>query len=423
MIKKSFYTIFFASFMALIFLLPAQCAANNTSQASCDQAKELIDSWRGDHAVLEQAKNIIDEIISKDPNYYPAYAQLYRYHRRDGYVNNKNIRPDSLEKAKEALDKAAAINQNYDELYLFFGEYYYFKGDMENGLKSLRKAEELGTANPFLYIIRANFYRDIGLFDKAHNAVAIVLEKFKDNKKALNDAIAIELDYYKYIKKYDKVKELYEYIIDNDPKNAWTRGNYANFLWERTGEFDLAIEQAKKALEIMDYGVGRSILSYCLYAKWAKLLQADNKDEAQVYFEKAYALNSNLGDAMVELGAHSPTQIAIAPLQKLGIPVDIEHSNGGTAITIAVKNGDVKAVEKLIPFGFRLNEVYTDGYTMLLLAAKYGHLDVMKVLLANGADIEYRVKGFDAESFAKLREDDNMLNFIRNYKTEKAKKS
>ncbi|KAF2903563.1 hypothetical protein ILUMI_02636 [Ignelater luminosus] len=61
-------------------------------------------------------------------------------------------------------------------------------------------------------------------------------------------------------------------------------------------------------------------------------------------------------------------------------------------IWYAAQCGDTKKVEKLLSQGTNVDQRDSAGYTALHYAARNGHLDVCKVLLRNGADINSTTK-------------------------------
>ena len=58
-----------------------------------------------------------------------------------------------------------------------------------------------------------------------------------------------------------------------------------------------------------------------------------------------------------------------------------------TALHVAAKNGHVDVAKVLIQNGADVNAVEKDKWTALHLAARNGHVDVAKVLIQNGADV------------------------------------
>ena len=55
----------------------------------------------------------------------------------------------------------------------------------------------------------------------------------------------------------------------------------------------------------------------------------------------------------------------------------------------AAANGNARKVAELLSWGGRV-DAREQGFTPLLVAAKFGHTEVCELLLANGSDLEER---------------------------------
>ena len=75
--------------------------------------------------------------------------------------------------------------------------------------------------------------------------------------------------------------------------------------------------------------------------------------------------------------------------------VDDEDASKRTALHLAARNGHLEVVKYLLEKGgAEVNEEDNDGWTALHLAARYGHLEVVKYLLEKGGT-EVNVEGID----------------------------
>jgi ankyrin repeat protein len=84
--------------------------------------------------------------------------------------------------------------------------------------------------------------------------------------------------------------------------------------------------------------------------------------------------------------------------------VDTKDRFGRTALCIAASNGYTQIVKTLLANGADVNIKDRDVHdrTALILAADNGHTEVVKVLLANGADVNSKDEfGFTALACAK----------------------
>ncbi|WP_452601837.1 ankyrin repeat domain-containing protein [Pontimicrobium sp. MEBiC06410] len=73
-----------------------------------------------------------------------------------------------------------------------------------------------------------------------------------------------------------------------------------------------------------------------------------------------------------------------------------------SAFCVAVVKGDVATVKKLIELGEDVNKM-SKGMTPAMYAAKYNRVEVLKLLIAEGANLKKRsAKGKTAKQYAKL---------------------
>lgn len=73
-----------------------------------------------------------------------------------------------------------------------------------------------------------------------------------------------------------------------------------------------------------------------------------------------------------------------------------------TPLCIAIQKGEIDLVRKMVEYGADVNEK-SYGMTPLMVAARYNKTEIIKFLLANGADARTKdEKGFTALRYAEL---------------------
>jgi ankyrin repeat protein len=73
-----------------------------------------------------------------------------------------------------------------------------------------------------------------------------------------------------------------------------------------------------------------------------------------------------------------------------------------TPLAMAIAKGDLATVKKFIGYGSDINETSND-MTPLMIAARYNQVEIISLLLANGANVTTtNTKGFSALKYAKL---------------------
>jgi tetratricopeptide (TPR) repeat protein len=107
----------------------------------------------------------------------------------------------------------------------------------------------------------------------------------------------------RYAAAADDENALRELIVatrkDRDPRDAWALGNLAESL-VGAGMFTEAIDVARDALRVMNYGIGRLTLTAALFGKAAELTVSGKNGEAAPLVKEArdygYARSSVLGE-------------------------------------------------------------------------------------------------------------------------------
>lgn len=79
----------------------------------------------------------------------------------------------------------------------------------------------------------------------------------------------------------------------------------------------------------------------------------------------------------------------------------------------AVVKGDLETVKKFIEYGADVNET-SGGVTPLMLAARFNHVEIVKLLLENGARIETKdEKGYTAIKYAEMSKATAALELLK----------
>ena len=89
-------------------------------------------------------------------------------------------------------------------------------------------------------------------------------------------------------------------------------------------------DDAREALDIMNYGVGRRILAGCLYEKLADLIinQKLPEKQAPAHYEEAFQLYPNLDLVMAYEGSHATSKALVQLLKAKGISIDARAEDG-----------------------------------------------------------------------------------------------
>lgn len=83
---------------------------------------------------------------------------------------------------------------------------------------------------------------------------------------------------------------------------------------------------------------------------------------------------------------------------------------------VAVSKGDIESVKKIIEYGGDVNKIIRN-MTPLMLAARYNYVEIVKILLANGAkpsiENEHGLKALDYARYAKSEESAAVLKGLK----------
>ena len=79
---------------------------------------------------------------------------------------------------------------------------------------------------------------------------------------------------------------------------------------------------------------------------------------------------------------------------------------------MSIVKGDIETVKKLIELGADVNEK-SNGMTPAMYAAKFNRVDILKVLVENGANLKLKSEqGFKAEKYAELSNAKDVLAYL-----------
>lgn len=80
---------------------------------------------------------------------------------------------------------------------------------------------------------------------------------------------------------------------------------------------------------------------------------------------------------------------------------------------ISIVKGDIETVKKLIELGADVNEK-SNGMTPAMYAAKFNRVDILKLLVENGAKLNAKSeKGYTAEKYAQLSNANDALVYLK----------
>src|SRR5438034_7194384 len=184
-----------------------------------------------DRSTLEDAIRSYQDAVELDPNFALAWAYL-SYRQSDYYWVGFDRSPARLAAAKDALDRALALNPNLPETHLALGYYrYYGERDFTAALAEFQQAEQ-GLPNNF-DVIRAIglIQRRLGDWDEAIASLRRAVELDPRNVE-VSDVLAIT---YIVVRRFPEALAIADRVHALEPTNRdalWTK---ADVFWS-TGD-------------------------------------------------------------------------------------------------------------------------------------------------------------------------------------------
>ena len=211
--------------------------------------KEIFDLAIKSHTEnnLEEAKNLYNQTLKKDPNHFSSLNNLGAISFTQG----------EKEKAKEYYEKAIKINPNYIDAYYNLGIAFKTLGEYKRAKNCFEKAIEIDSN-----------------FAKAHNNLGVV---------------------FKILGEYKRAKNCFEKAIQINQNHLDANFNLGNLLKE-TGEIQEAISYFKKTIKIDPYFISA-------YNNLGNLFKETGESQkARNYYEKAIEIDPNYVKAHNNLG-------------------------------------------------------------------------------------------------------------------------
>lgn len=250
-----------------------------------DQARQLLDIYYGESDILERSGRLIGAALQSNGNNAEALIQAARLTVKGGYISDARIVEGTLELCHGFLDRAITIEPNLAQAYQLKAELYDLQDNYPRERAALEKAKELNDSDPWLWLGYGRYYRNIDQLWSARLFYERVKTKGPGKSIPERKAYVTALEQIATILPLDApVEEIRALALaanaERYPTNAWVLGNFAGSFFVR-GYFDDAIDYARQALKVSNYGNARLALATGLYSK-AAWLMVNGQSEAQV---------------------------------------------------------------------------------------------------------------------------------------------
>ncbi|HEX3109184.1 MAG TPA: tetratricopeptide repeat protein [Thermoanaerobaculia bacterium] len=299
------------------------------------RADEMLDTWDGDGAKVDEARAIAMKMLAGNTAYAPAYVILARCELDGAYMYGNEWDLAGTTRARKFADHALKLDPANVDAMLVSAKSWLALHDYDASLHVLDDVDAARPGNPEAKGFRVVIDLETGKYKEgvalAKEVVASPDARTMTKWSAYSDIAWIEeaLGY------KDGADDANRAAIALAPNSAWGHGNYSHFLLKR-GDIDGAITEGERAVKLKPYPLGLETLARAYIAKASALFDARQYRDAGGYVEKALALagnnaRTNLAAGMFYAAAynrsrdHALKDRAIAAFKKT---LDLDPGNG-----------------------------------------------------------------------------------------------
>lgn len=252
------------------------------------RAEALVNAG-GDGTALAQARALLDGVLDRNPGSAAAHREYARIHMTEAYLGGDGRgEPEGLDMAGAALDRAVELDPDFAEARVLRGHLYTIQGRYPEAHAELDAAEALGGASDWLHINRGNLHRAQGDAESGLRHC----RRVRPEGQAMHMLRAVDRCVLAALNALDRAGEAeatYLAALERDPGYARNHGDYAWFLLCRADRPQEAIEYARAALALEEYGGAREIHAVALWAEWGRQFRTGSGDAEAHAFARAAA--------------------------------------------------------------------------------------------------------------------------------------
>jgi tetratricopeptide (TPR) repeat protein len=344
------------------------------------EARAILDGWEGDAAPLAQAKALLERELAANPKNYEALIELARYAVMTGDLGGNNG-------AIQMLERAEAIDPTNPAAFVLKGHVLTNMQFYEAAARALDEAERLKSDSPWLLLNRADLLKVEGKDREAADLCGAVIERGTENIKALITAYHCRASYRRMVRDWDGADSDYRAVLEREPDDAIALAHYIYFLCFHRDRCSEAAElqvRLRSVSRIRDVDTADTLLRY---DNWGRLAAKHGVDspEAVKALEAAQQLLPDLDLVMPRYAGKQGNQPLLKALLAKGVGVESLDVDGTTALMDAARAGHVESMKVLLANGADVNQ-QVGGRSALVFAAMFGHLDAAQLLVERGAD-------------------------------------
>lgn len=371
--------------------------------AAAAQAKQLLDSHRGDSGTLAQAHVRIEAAMRTRPACPELYIEQARLLMKSGGLD-----PTVLRTAEQSLRKGLKLVPGHGDTQVLLGYVLTHQFRYDEAAAAFDAARRASAGSPWLELNHGELLLAQGKVDEGlrHYQTAIDDPAIPEYVRA--QAVQAMARQFARDGRHAETQEAYEKLLAEGHDDAWTLGNYSRVLRVNLLDTARSLEMGRRALQKMDYGWGRQNLGATLYLAWAEaLISKKNPTQASELYAEAQQYLESPATLLHEVYLYPRAHPIIEALKQKGYSLDHMPelsigSGGDTPLTMAASGGNHAVVRQLLDAGASPDISGYGGITALMFAARRGDANLVRELLKHGADPTLReAQGNDAEAIAR----------------------
>jgi tetratricopeptide (TPR) repeat protein len=378
--------------------------AKQSPQQNLDRAIALIDKGS-----FDEAKSILERLITRDPTLVQGYIELARV------AMKTNWGPEGLHHAEGLLASALQIEPNNVNAKILLG---YVQAHQKHYRQAETLFAEAAASNPPNLWLWANWGEALAMQGKFEQSAVKYREAIDrpvthdTYDRARKDAYQQLIALLKRKNDLDGMEALYKICVAEYGYGSCFSADYARFLRQHRGDPNAAIDVARQALnKNCEDSSARQVLGLAHYAVWAKSqgqARIEAMNQARIYLPP--------GPMPIYLLASSERTVPVAAqLIATGEKVDQKDNENLNALAHAIQREDSAAIRHLLRLGAKLDTpVGSDDMPVALMPVLAGNVEIVKLLQQLGADYA-RISYHDATAFDFARQtgDTELLDALK----------
>lgn len=313
---------------------------------------QLMDAWRGTPRELAVVKNRLDQFLSVNSKDSQGYSTLARYYLNEAVFD----RSKNLVNALTVATYAEKLNKENSDAAIIKCAVQLQWRDWRSAEKEIAKAKALASDSFWFHIHSAQLAKVKEKPQEAESILQALLKKELSDAqraRALTDLSNLKMA----AGEFAESLKLHQQSVKIFPDFHWRHGNYGFALLHQAGNLKQAEIEAHTALKIRSYGSLKRLLADIQMTKWAI-----NQTSSKPQYNDPDTLTFKPSKKQLE-----------AMLVRVG---NFKHKD--TARTL---------LDAILKHNIDINTQNKYGNTALHRAARYGHLETLKLLVSRGASL------------------------------------